>query len=76
MEEEHALPVRPGDDPRPGVAQPDCPVAAGRDEAGGEGLQRPQADPGNPHQRRAEPPPHRQRPAAQRGRSVRLLSLR
>ena len=28
MEEEHPFPVRPGDDPRAGVAQPDRPVAA------------------------------------------------
>lgn len=28
LEEEHPFSVRPGDDPRPGVAQPHCPVAA------------------------------------------------
>ena len=31
LEEEHTLPLRPGDDPRPGVAQPHCAVAPGCD---------------------------------------------
>ena len=32
MEEEHAIPVRPRDDSRTGVAQPDSPVAPRRDK--------------------------------------------
>lgn len=37
LEEEHAVPLRPGDDPRAGMAQPHGPVAPWRHEAGGQG---------------------------------------
>lgn len=42
MEEEHSVPVRPGDDPCPGVALADGAVAARRHAARGQGLLRAQ----------------------------------
>ena len=42
-----------GDDPCAGVAFPDCAVAAGRDEARGQGLLRAPPHPRHAHLRRA-----------------------
>ena len=42
-----------GDDARAGVALPDCAVAAGRDEARGQGLLRAPPHPRHAHLRRA-----------------------
>ena len=49
MEEEHALSLRPGDDPRPGVAQPDCPVAPGCHQARRKGFLHSPLAAGNSH---------------------------
>jgi hypothetical protein len=38
LEEEHAVPVRPGDDPCAGVAESHRAVAPGCDQAGGQGT--------------------------------------
>ena len=49
-EEQHPFPVRPGDDPHPGVVQNDFPVATGHDWARGEGPQHAVFDPGHSQQ--------------------------
>lgn len=70
MEEKHAVPVRPRNDPRARMAFTYGAVAAGRDPARGQGLFNPPADSWHAHLRRAEPPADRQRAAAKRGRAI------